>query len=337
MRAVVQHAYGPPDVLQLEQVPIPQPSADEVLVRVHAAGLDRGVWHLMTGLPYLLRLGFGFRAPRRPVCGLDVAGQVVEVGANVDAFRPGDEVFGIGTGTFAEYACVPAKKLAPKPVQLSFAEAAAVPVSAMTAWQGLHDHGSVEAGQRVLITGASGGVGTYAVQIAKAAGAHVTGECSAAKADRVRGLGADHVLDYRVDDFTAAAERYDLIFDLGGNRPLLALRRALTPKGTLVIGGGEEGDRWIGGVDRLLRAFALSPWVGQRMGGFIADEGAASLLKVRDAIEAGELRPLIDRTFPMEQAREAMTYLDEGRACGKLVLTVSAPAPSPGQESSPSN
>ena len=239
---------------------------DEVLVRVHAAGLDRGTWHLMAGQPYLIRLmGYGLRAPKNRVPGLDVAGTVVAIGADVTRFAVGDEVFGVSRGSFAEYACAREDKLARKPANLTFDQAAVVAISGLTALQGLCDVGRLEAGQRVLIIGASGGVGTFAVQIAKAFGAEVTGVCSTAKLDLVRSLGADHVIDYTQDDFSDAPERYDLILDIGGNSSLSRLRRALTPSGTLVIVGGENGGRWTGGFGRQLRAVALSPFVRQRL------------------------------------------------------------------------
>ena len=249
MTAIVQHEYGPADrVLRLERVPVPVPAEGEVLVRVAAAGLDRGVWHLMTGLPYPVRLaGFGIRRPKFPVRGADVAGRVEAVGPGVEGFGPGDEVFGIGAGSFAEYVVCPAAKLAAKPERLSFVQAAAMPVSALTALQAVRDHGRVAAGQRVLVIGASGGVGSYAVQIAKAFGAHVTGVASAAKASLVTEVGADRVIDYAAEDFADGRERYDVILDTGGHTPLRRLRRALTRTGTLVIVGSETGGRWLGG------------------------------------------------------------------------------------------
>ena len=244
---------------------------DEVLVRVHAAGVDQGVWHVMAGLPYPIRLaGYGIRAPKNPVPGADLAGVVEAVGKDVTRFQPGDEVFGIGKGSFAEYARAREDKLAPKPANLSFEQAAAVAISGLTALQGLRDHGNVRPGQKVLIIGASGGVGTYAVQMAKAFGAEVTGVCSTAKVDLVRSIGADHVIDYTREDFAEGKQRYDVILDIGGNSSLSRLRRALTPKGTLVIVGGETGGRWLGGFDRQLRARLLSPFVGQTLTTFIS-------------------------------------------------------------------
>ena len=264
MKAIVQDAYGSTDVLELRDIDKPVIADDEVLVRVHAAGVDRGVWHVMTGLPYPIRLaGYGLRAPKTPVPGMDVAGVVEAVGKDVTRFQPGDEVFGIGKGAFAEYARVPENKLAPKPANLTFEQAAAIAISGLTALQGLRDHGRVEAGQKVLIIGASGGVGTYAVQLAKAFGAEVTAVCSTTKVDMVRSLGADHVIDYTRDDFAKGEQRYDVILDIGGNSSLARLRRVLSPRGTLVIMGGETSGRWLGGSDRQIRAMLLSPFVSQ--------------------------------------------------------------------------
>jgi len=323
MKAIVQDRYGTADVLQLRNIARPAFGPDDVLVRVHAAGVDRGAWHLMTGLPYLIRLvGFGLRAPKNPVLGMDVAGRVEAVGANVTQFQAGDEVFGIGNGSFAEFACVPQTKLAPKPANLSFEEAAAVPVSAGTALQGIRDVGEVTAGQTVLIIGAGGGVGSFAVQIAKALGAEVTAVEGPTKLGLVRSIGADHVIDYKREDFSRMDTRYDVILDIAGNRPLSELRRALKPKGILVITGGENGDRWIGGVDRQLRALALSPFVGHRLRSFIADESSEHLRDVTTLIETGKVMPIIDRTFPLSEAADAMRYLTESHVLGKIVVTV---------------
>jgi NADPH:quinone reductase-like Zn-dependent oxidoreductase len=323
MRAVVQDVYGPTeDVLRLEQIPRPAIGDGEVLVEVAAAGVDRGVWHLMAGEPYAIRLaGFGVRVPKNRVRGSEFAGRVVSVGANVTGLRPGDEVFGIGAGSFAEYVVAPAGKVAPKPPSLSFEQAAAVPVSASTALQAVRDRGEVRAGQRVLVIGASGGVGTFAVQIAKAFGADVTGVSSTAKLDLVRSLGADRVLDYAADDVTDGAERYDVILDIGGNTPLRKLRRALTPTGTLVIVGGETGGRWLG-VRRQLLAMALSPFVGQKLGTFVNSENSADLVALTGLIEAGRVTPAVDRTFPLDEVPAAVRYMREGRARGKVVVTV---------------
>jgi NADPH:quinone reductase-like Zn-dependent oxidoreductase len=323
MKAIVHDTYGSTDVLELRDVDQPAIAADEVLVRVHAAGVDRGVWHVMTGLPYPIRLaGYGLRAPKNPVLGMDLAGVVEAVGKNVTRFAPGDEVFGIGAGAFAEYARVPEKKLAPKPANLSLQEAAVVAISGLTALQGVRDHGRVEAGHKVLIIGASGGVGTYAVQLAKAFGAEVTAVCSTTKVDMVRSLGADHVIDYTRDDFAKGQQRYDVILDIGGNSSLRRLRRALAAKGTLVIMGGETDGRWLGGSDRQLRALLLSPFLSQKMGTFICKENHEDMLVLKELIEAGKVRPVIDRTYPLSEAAKAVRYLEDGHARGKVIITV---------------
>ena len=322
MQAIVQAEYGSADVLRLEEIDRPAIGDDEVLVRVHAAGLDRGTWHQMAGQPYLMRLmGFGLRAPKNRVPGLDVAGTVVAAGADVTRFEAGDEVFGISQGSFAEYACARQDKLARKPANLTFDQAAVVAVSGMTALQGLRDAGRVEAGQHVLIIGASGGVGTFAVQIAKAFGAKVTGVCGPAKTGLVASIGADHVIDYTQDDFAASPQRYDLILDIGGNSALSRLRRALTPGGTLVIVGGEDSGRWTG-MGRQLRALALSPFVRQRLTMLVYRQPRADLERLAQLTEAGELTPVIGKTYPLHQAPDAMRDLEAGHARGKLVITV---------------
>lgn len=323
MKAVVRHRYGSPDVVKLEAIDKPAVKECEVLVRVLAAGIDRGVWHVMAGRPYLMRIaGFGLRAPKNPALGMDLAGVVEAVGSNVTRFQPGDEVFGVGTGSFAQYALAREDKLAPKPENLNFEQAAAVGISGMTALQGLRDHGRVQPGQEVLIIGASGGVGSFAVQIAKAFGARVTGVCSTSKVDMVRSIGADHVLDYTRDDFASEAQRYDLILDICGNSSLARLRRALTPKGTLVIVGGEGGGPWFGGIDRQLRAMMLSLFVGQKLVTFINNENHQDLIVLKELIESGKVTPVIDRTYPLDGVPEAIRYLVQGRAQGKVVITV---------------
>jgi NADPH:quinone reductase-like Zn-dependent oxidoreductase len=325
MTAIVQDAYGPApeDVLRVEEIDKPAIEADEVLVRVHAASVDRGTWHVMAGLPYPIRLaGFGLRRPKYRNPGRNLAGTVETVGAGVTGFKPGDAVFGIGDATFAEYARARPDKLAPKPANLSLDQAAAIPVSALTALQAVRDHGGVHAGQKALIVGASGGVGTFAVQIAKAFGAEVTGVCSTAKADAVRALGADHVVDYTRDDFADGEHRYDVILDIGGNRRLSHLRRALTPRGRLVIVGGETDGRWLGGIDRQIRALLLSPFVGQKLGTFVASENAEDLTALRELIDSGQLAPAIDRSYALTEVAAAIRYMLEGHARGKLVVTV---------------
>jgi NADPH:quinone reductase-like Zn-dependent oxidoreductase len=324
MEAIVQDDYGtiPEDVLRLEQIDRPEVGDDEVLVRVAAAGVDRGTWHLMAGLPYVVRVaGYGLRSPKTRVPGLDVAGTISAVGRDVTGFAPGDEVFGISAGAFAEYATVPVAKLAPKPTNLSFEQAAAVPVSALTALQAVRDQAEVQAGQRVLIVGASGGVGTFAVQIAKAFGAEVTGVASPAKLDMVRGLGADHVVDYTSEDFAEGERRYDAILDIGGNRRLTDLRRALSPEGRLVIVGGETEGRWLGGADRQLRALLLSPFVSQKLGTFISSENAEDLVALTDLIESGKVTPAVDRTYLRREVPAAISHVANGRARGKVVIS----------------
>ena len=323
IKAVVRHRYGSPDVLKLEEIDKPVVKDGEVLVRVHAAGVDRGVWHLMAGRPYLMRIaGFGLRAPKNPTVGMDLAGVVEAVGDNVTRFQPGDDVFGIGVGSFGEYAVAREDKLASKPENLSFEQAAAVGISGSTALQALRDHGLVQAGQEVLIIGASGGVGTFAVQIAKAFGARVTGVCCTTKMDMVRSIGVDHVIDYSRDDFASGKQRYDLILDIGGNSTLARLRRALNPKGTLVIVGGEGGGPWFGGIDRQLRAMVLSSFVGQKLVSFINKENYEDLIVLKELIESGKVTPVVDRTYPLADAPEAIRYLKEGCAQGKVVITV---------------
>jgi NADPH:quinone reductase-like Zn-dependent oxidoreductase len=325
MPAIVQVAYGtePEDVLRLAEVARPSVGDDEVLVRVAAASVDRGTWHLMTGLPYAMRLaGFGVRRPKAPNPGRCLAGVVETTGANVSGFAPGDEVYGTGTGSFAEYAVAPAGRLTRKPANLTFEQAAAVPISAVTALGALRDKAGVQPSQTVLVIGASGGVGGFAVQIAKALGAEVTGVCSTAKTDLVRALGADHVIDHTAQDITDGARRYDVIIDIGGNRTLAHLRRALTPAGTLVLVGGETGGRWLGGFDRSLRAALLSPLVGQTLAMHLSTENAADLADVRDLIEAGHVTPAIERTYPLREVPAAIRHVQEGHVRGKVTITI---------------
>ncbi len=322
MQAIVQDAYGSADVLRLARISPPEIAADEVLLRVHAAGLDRGAWHLMTGKPYLLRAIFGIGKPKNPVLGREVAGTVVAVGTAVTRFSMGDEVYGIGRGTFAEYAAAREDKLARKPGNATFEQAAVAPVSGLTALQALTDTGRVKQGDKVLVTGASGGVGSHAIQLAKALGADVTGVCSTAKIDFVRSLGADHVVDYTSEDFADSPQRYDLILDVAGNPAPSRLRRALTPTGTVVLVGGEEGGSLTGGMDRQLRAMALSMIVRQRLTTVMCKERYADLERLTDLIEAGKLTPSIDRTYPLDQVAQAMRYLDAGNARGKVAITI---------------
>jgi NADPH:quinone reductase-like Zn-dependent oxidoreductase len=320
VKAIVQDRYGPADVLRCADVARPTAGPGQVLVRVHAAGVDPGVWHLMTGLPYAVRLGYGLRRPRSRVPGLDLAGVVTAVGAGVTAFTPGDEVYGTGAGSFAEYALAPAERLARKPANLDFVQAAAVPVSGQTALAAVRDAGRLRAGQRVLVIGAGGGVGSYAVQLATAAGGQVTGVCGPAKLDLVRSLGAIEVVDYTRDDLPD--QRYDLVIDTAGNRPISRLRRRLAPTGTLVLVGGEASDgRWLQGFDRQLRALALSPFVGQRLVPLVLKESGANLAALTELIEAGRVRPVLDRTFPLAEAPDAIRHVKGGHATGKVVLT----------------
>jgi NADPH:quinone reductase-like Zn-dependent oxidoreductase len=322
MRAIVQDTYGSADALRLARIAKPQISEDEVLVRVAAAGLDRGTWHMMTGQPYLLRvLGFGFRGPRNQVPGLDVAGTVAEVGSAVTGFSPGDEVYGISRGSFAEYAAVAKGKLSRKPDNLTFEQAAAVPISGGTALQALTDVGNVRRGQRVLVLGATGGVGSYAVQLAKAFEAEVTGVGSTAKLSWLRSLGADEVVDYTRQDYADGTVTYDLIIDIAGNSSLSRLRAALAPTGTLVIVGGEEGGRWTGGFGRSLRAPLLSPFISQRLTMLASKERATDQERLTSLIEAGKVTPQVDATYPLDRVPEAMRHLEAGEVRGKVVIT----------------
>ena len=319
---IIRDGYGSVEVLRLAETGKPVAREGEVLVRVLAAGVDQGVWHLMTGTPYAMRLaGFGIRAPKNPLLGYDVAGRVEAVGPRVTEFRPGQEVFGTCRGSFAEYAVAPADRLLPKPDNVSFEQAASVPISGFAALQAVREHGGVRSGQRVLIIGAGGGVGTFAVQIAKADGAEVTGVCSASKAELVRSIGADHVIDYTREDFVDGRNRYDVILDIAGNRSLSELRRALTPRGTLVIVGGEDAGKWLG-IRRQLRAAALSPFVRQKLGFFISKERPEDLEELRKLLEAGTIRPVVDKTFPLEEVPAAIQYLRDGRARGKIVVVI---------------
>ena len=323
MQAIVQEAYGTVDVFRHERTARPEVADNEVLVRVRAAGLDRGTWHMMAGRPYLLRvIGFGFRRPKNPVPGIDVAGTVAAVGSAVTKFDVGDEVYGMSRGSFAEFAAVLEDKLAIKPANLTFEQAAVVPISAGTALQAVVDSGHLEAGQNVLVLGASGGVGSYAVQLAKALGGKVTGVSSTAKLDLVRSLGADHVLDYTKDDFADGTHHYDLILDIGGLPTLSRLRRALTPTGTAIIVGGENGGNWTGGFGRSLRAPLVSLFLRQRLTMLASKEQATDLERLAEYLEAGTVRPSVDRTYPLDQVPDAMRHLEAGDVRGKVAITI---------------
>jgi len=322
MQAIVQDRYGKTaDVLRLEEIDPPQIGDNDVLVGVKAASVHIGDWHVMTGLPYLLRVvGFGFRAPKARVRGMDVAGVVEAVGQNTTRFKVGNEVFGTGDGSFAEYASASEDTLALKPANLTFKQAAAVPTSAVAALQALRDAGGIKAGQHVLLVGASGGVGLYAVQIAKSFGAEVTGVCSTTKVDMVRSLGADHVIDYTQEDFTQSGHQYDLILVMGGNHSLSELKQVLRPGGTLVPVGTEGGSRLVGGK-AWIRAMLLSKLV-RHLRPLASQPNQADLQFVTELIEAGKIRPLIDKTFPLREVPEAIRYLTAGHARGKIVITV---------------
>ncbi|MFE3554251.1 NAD(P)-dependent alcohol dehydrogenase [Streptomyces sp. NPDC059193] len=322
MRAMVQDAYGTPDVLRLEEIDRPEPGRGEVLLRVRAAGVDMGVWHLMAGLPLALRAGFGLRAPRQRVRGMDVAGRVEAVGPDVTRLRVGDEVYGTCTGSFAEYACAKEDQLATRPAGLTPEQAAVVTISGSTALQACHT-GRLRPGGRVLVIGASGGVGSYAVQLAKALGAaHVTGVCSASKADLVRSLGADEVLDYAREDPTGGGRRYDLVLDIAGNHSLRRLRRLLTPGGTLVMVGGETDGRWLGGFHRQLGALLVSPFIRSRVRVLASTPKPADLRALGELLESGALTPAVDRTYPLAEVPDAIRRLRSGQVRGKIAIRV---------------
>lgn len=326
MKAIVQRRYGPAETLELADIDPPVPRKGQVLVRVHAAGVDKGVWHLMVGTPYVGRLAFGLRRPRTPVLGFDLAGRVEAVGEGVTGFDVGDEVFGASKRTFAELAVAPQDKLVHKPTGILFEQAATLSISGVTALQALRDVAKVQAGQQVLVIGAGGGVGTFAVQIAKSFGAEVTGVCSSAKVDLVHSIGADHVTDYTTEDIAEMSTRYDVVVDIAGNRSLSTLCRLLTPKGTLVIVGGDDGGAWFGGIDRNLRAMIRSLFVRQRLRAPLSRVRRADMAALADMVERGEVVPVIDRTYPLDQAATALHRLETGDVRGKVVLTVGSPS-----------
>jgi NADPH:quinone reductase-like Zn-dependent oxidoreductase len=322
VKAVVHDRYGSSQVLRMEEVDRPEIGDGDVLVRVRAAGVDMGVSHLVRGRPYLVRLVVGLRRPRRRVPGLDVAGVVEAVGARVTALRPGDEVLGTCEGSFAEYAAAPADRFVRKPASLGFEEAAALPVSGAAALRGLRDVGKLQAGQQVLVVGAGGGVGSYALQIARAMGAHVTAVCSTSKLELVRSLGAERVIDYTREHFADRSERYDLILEMAGSGPVSKVRRALTPTGTLVLGGDEGGGRWLGGVRRQLGALLVAPFVRQHIRAMLSLVRADDLRDLCDLVDAGKLAPVVDRSFPLAEAAQALDYVESRKARGKVVLRV---------------
>lgn len=326
MKAIAYEEFGSPDVLELREVRKPDVEPDEVLVRVRAASPNPYDWHFMRGLPYIARLaGAGLRKPKNSVLGSDMAGEVEAIGNEVTRFRPGDEVFGfVGAGGFAEYVSTREELLGLKPANLSFQQAATVPLAAMTALQGLRNVGEIRSGQRVLIVGASGGVGTFAVQIAKWFGADVTGVCSTRNLEMVHSMGADHVIDYTREDFTRSGQKYDLIFQLAGTASASACRRVLTPKGRLVLSSGDSPGRFIGPVDRIIKAVLLSLFVGQTMRPLVTKPRSDDLQFLRELIEAGSVTPVIDRTYPLSEAADAIRYLETGRARGKVVISVTS-------------
>ncbi|MFC5931103.1 NAD(P)-dependent alcohol dehydrogenase [Cryobacterium melibiosiphilum] len=322
MRAAVQHRYGPPSVLAVSQVGRPEPGPGDVLVRVGAAAVHPGDYFVMTGEPFLLRLAFGLRRPRHGIPGRDLAGVVAAVGKDVTAFRVGDQVFGWSTaGSLAEYACVPADTLVSVPANLSVVDAAAVPTSALAALQALRRIANVQPGQAVLVTGASGGVGSFAVQIAQAFGAEVTGVCSTRNVDLVRSLGADHVVDYTTTDFTRTEKRYDVILDNVEAQPLAAVRRALTPTGVLIPNSG-RGGRWLGPLGRIVTARVLSGVTRQHLKPFVSVEKRQDLLTLADLLTSGQVRSVIDRTYPLDEAADALRYVGAGHTRGKVVITI---------------
>ena len=320
MKAIVYSDFGSPDVLRCEEIEKPTPGDDEVLIRVHAASVNPLDWHFMRGTPYLARIMFGLRRPNSPRLGVDLAGRVEAVGKNVTRFKPGDDVFGGGNGAFAEYACASESSLVTKPRNVTFEQAAAVNIAAMTALQGLRK-GRIQPGQEVLSNGAAGGVGTFAVQIAKSFGARVTGVCSTRNVDMVRSIGADEVIDYTSEDFTKSGRRYDIILDCIGNHSLSALRRVLKPKGTYIIVGGPDG-KWLGPFPRVIAAILLSRFVSQKLLMMLSQGSTEDLTFIRELIEAGKVTPVIDRRYSLSEVPEAIRYVEEGHARGKVVITV---------------
>jgi NADPH:quinone reductase-like Zn-dependent oxidoreductase len=321
VKAIVYHQYGAPEVLECEEIEKPTAGDEQVLIRVRAASVNPLDWHFMRGAPYMIRIMAGLRKPETTSLGVDLAGQVEAVGRNVTEFQPGDEVFGASRGAFAEYVCADQGRVAFKPANLTFEQAAAVPVAAATALQGLRDKGRIQPGQKVLINGAAGGVGTFAVQVARSFGADVTGVCSTRNVDMVRSIGADHVIDYTQEDFTRRGQRYDLIFDCVGNHSLSAYRRIMSPRGTYILVGG-TGGRWIGPLAHGLKAVLMSRFVSQSLVMFLASVNKKDLVALKELAEARKVTPVIDRTYPLSEVPEAIRYLEEGHARGKVVIAL---------------
>ena len=326
MKAVVYTEYGPPDVLEVKDIKKPEPNDEQVLIKVHAAAVNPYDWHFIRGTPYVMRMMIGgLRKPKEPRVGVDYAGEVEAVGKNVTRFKPGDAVFGNRTGAFAEYLCARADRtLALKPANVTFQQAAGVPLAGVTALQGLRDHGKVQPGQKVLINGASGGVGTFAVQIAKSFGAEVTGVCSTRNLDLVRSLGADHVIDYTKESFTKSDQRYDVILDNVGTQPLSGFRRVLKPNGICVMigGGGPNDGRWVGAMARPIKAMVMSPFISQKIGMMMAQGNKDDLTTLADLMQSGKVTPVIDRVYPLSEIRDAIRYLEQGHARGKVIIIV---------------
>jgi NADPH:quinone reductase-like Zn-dependent oxidoreductase len=336
MKAVIYHEFGSPDVLTVQDVPKPVPKDEQVLIKVKAASLNPYDWHFMTGMPYIMRISAGFLKPADPRLGVDFSGTVEAVGKKVTRFKPGDDVIGAKGGAFAEYVCGSEKGLIIKPANLSFEEGAAVPIAGLTALAAVRQQGNVQPGQKVLINGASGGVGTFAVQIAKLAGAEVTGVCSTRNVELVRSLGADKVIDYTKEDFTAGTERYDLILDNVANRSLAECRRALTPNGKYIMIGGPNGT-WIKPMDRALKAAFLSRFVSQKMTMMLSDPTPETWAAMRELLESSKVKPVIDRRYPLSQIADAMRYLEQGHARGKVIVTLEPAAePAPASAKGPS-
>jgi NADPH:quinone reductase-like Zn-dependent oxidoreductase len=323
MKAIVYSTYGAPDVLRLEDIPKPVPGDDEVVIRVQASTVNPADWHFMRGRPYLVRMMTGLRKPRNSRLGIDVAGEVDTVGRNVTRFKPGDQVFGWCRGAFAEFVSVSASAIVEKPPSVTFEQAACVPVAAVTALQGLRDKGRIQSGHMVLINGASGGVGTFAVQIAKSFGADVTAVCSSRNVEMARSIGADHVIDYSKDDFTQSEKHYDLILDTVGNHSLSAYRDVLTPNGRYVQIGGPNKGQWVGPLTAPLKAIVFSLFVSQKFGMFIARGNAADMATIGDLMATGKVKAVIDRRYGLSDVADAIRYLEEGHARGKIVIAFS--------------